>query len=185
MFIMFTGLRIGEAIDLQWKDLDLSEKNPKVSVTSSSVTLKNRDGDTKKKYINSSSSTKTTSGNRTIPLNKQALEIIEIEKNLNPKHKKDDYVFITENGGKIKSRQNVNRTLSNMMTRAGCSISTCTPHELRHSFGSALLKNGVDIKVVSQLLGHKDISITYNVYIHILEEQKIDAINSLNNIINI
>ena len=185
MFIMFTGLRIGEAIDLQWKDLDLSEKNPKVSVTSSSVTLKNRDGDTKKKYINSSSSTKTTSGNRTIPLNKQALEIIEIEKNLNTKHKKDDYVFITENGGKIKSRQNVNRTLSNMMTRAGCSISTCTPHELRHSFGSALLKNGVDIKVVSQLLGHKDISITYNVYIHILEEQKIDAINSLNNIINI
>ena len=185
MFIMFTGLRIGEAIDLQWKDLDLSKNNPKVSVTSSSVTLKNRDGDTKKKYINASSSTKTTSGNRTIPLNKQALEIIEIEKNLNPKHKKDDYVFITENGGKIKSRQNVNRTLSNMMTRAGCSISTCTPHELRHSFGSALLKNGVDIKVVSQLLGHKDISITYNVYIHILEEQKIDAINSLDNIINI
>ena len=65
------------------------------------------------------------------------------------------------------------------MMRAGCSIPTCTPHELRHSFGSALIKKGVDIKVVSKLLGHKDVTITYNIYIHILEEQEIEAVKSL------
>lgn len=184
MFIMFTGLRIGEAMDLQWKDLDLSSKNPKVYVTSNAVKLKDREGKSTKKYIDVSSDTKTISGNRVVPLNTQALEIIEIEKKLNPSYNGDDYVFITENGTKIASRQNVNRTLTRMMVRADCSIPNCTPHELRHSFGSALLRNGVDIKIVSQLLGHKDISVTYNVYIHILEEQKIDAINSLDNIIN-
>ena len=74
--------------------------------------------------------------------------------------------------------------LNDMMKRAGCSIQTCTPHELRHSFGSALIKNGTDIKVVSQLLGHKDISVTYNVYIHILEEQEIEAVKCLDNLLN-
>ena len=183
MFIMFTGLRIGEAIDLQWKDLDLGE-NPRVYVRSSSVTLKNRDENSNKKYIISSSSTKSNSGNRVVPLNKQALEIIGKEQNLNPNHTSDSYVFITKNGKKIQSRQNVNRTLNDMMKRAGCSIQTCTPHELRHSFGSALIKNGTDIKVVSQLLGHKDISVTYNVYIHILEEQEIEAVKCLDNLLN-
>lgn len=49
-----------------------------------------------------------------------------------------------------------------------------TPHELRHTFGSLLIKKGVDIKVVSKLLGHKDISVTYNIYIHVLQEQEIE-----------
>lgn len=183
IFIMFTGLRISEAIDLQWIDLDLTSNNPKVYVRSSAVKLKTRDG-SGKKYEDSSSSTKTSAGYRIVPLSKQAMDIIDIEGKLNPNHTDDDYVFITQNGEKIKSRQNVNRTLKNMMSRAGCSIPTCTPHELRHTFGSVLLKNGTDIKVVSQLLGHKDISVTYNIYIHILEEQKIEAINNFN-VINI
>lgn len=185
MFIMFTGLRIGEAIDLQWKDLDLDAENPVVYVRSSAVKIKDRKGTSGKKYIDSSSSTKSIAGNRIVPLNKQAMEIIDTEKKLNPTHKSGDYVFITKNGEKIKSRQNVNRTLTNMMVRAKCSIPNCTPHELRHSFGSALIRNGVDIKVVSQLLGHKDISVTYNVYIHILDEQRIKAVKSLDDILTI
>lgn len=178
MFIMFTGLRIGEAIDLQWEDLYLSNQNSKVYVKSNSSRVKTRTS-MKEKYETVSTTTKSFSGRRVVPLNKQALEIIAKEEALNPSHTPEDYVFITESGGKIKSRQNVNRTLKNMMTRAGCSIPSCTPHELRHSFGSALIKDGVDIKIVSKLLGHKDISVTYNVYIHILEEQEIDAVKSL------
>ena len=178
MFMMFTGIRIGEAIDLQWKDIDLSGETPKVHVRSNSSRVKSRNGGDEK-YETVSTTTKTRSGFRSIPLNKQALEIINKEENLNPKHTPDDYVFITKSGKKIKSRQNVNRTLKNMMLRAGCSIPTCTPHELRHSFGSALIKKGVDIKVVSKLLGHKDVTITYNIYIHILEEQEIEAVKSL------
>ncbi len=179
IFLIFTGLRISEAIDLQWRDVDLDSDIKRIKISSTSVQLKNRKENATTKYITSSSSTKTQSGERFIPLNDKALEIIEYERKLNPKHKPNDYVFITKNGGKIQSRQNVNRTLKQMVVRSGCTTD-CTPHELRHTFGSLLLKKGVDIKIVSELLGHKDISVTYNIYIHILEEQKVSALNVLN-----
>lgn len=178
MFIMFTGLRIGEAIDLKWSNVELGD-SPRVHVTSSSVQLKNRNKKTNTKYIEESTTTKSYSGERYVPLNQTALEILEYEDKLNPNHNSTDYVFITENRDKIKSRQNVNRTLRDMLVRSGCSVQNCTPHGLRHSFGSALLRKGVDIKVVSKLLGHKDITVTYNVYIHILKEQEIEAVSGL------
>lgn len=168
VFILYTGLRISEAIGLQWNEVDIDNKKIKVT---NNATIKGKN-----------SSTKTPSGTRIIPLNDIALEIINIENKLNPSHNINDYVFITKNGGQIASRQNINRTLQNMVVRAGCSVNKLSPHELRHSFGSALLRKGVDIKIVSKLLGHKDITVTYNIYIHILKEQEITAINMLNDI---
>lgn len=168
VFILYTGLRVSEAIGLQWNNVDI--QNKKITVINN-ATLKGKN-----------SSTKTPSGTRTIPLNDIAFEIINIENKLNPSHNDNDYVFITKNGGKIASRHNINRTLQKMINRAGCSVDKLSPHELRHSFGSALLRKGVDIKIVSKLLGHKDITVTYNVYIHILNEQEVTAINILNDI---
>ena len=166
MFIMFTGLRIDEAIDLKWKDLDLKQNTPRVNVTSTSIIVKDRDNISVKSIF---PFPHQQNFGTNVPLNTQALEIITYEKKLNPAHSDTDYVFITKNGGKIQSRQNVNRTLKKMMSRANCSIPYCTPHELRHSLRSALLRNGVNIKVVSIFLEHKDITVTYNIHIHILE----------------
>lgn len=148
MFILFTGIRISEGIELQWKDINSEKKY--FTVSKNAATVKDRSDDNK--YVHSVSSTKTQSGYRSIPLNEQALLIIEHEEKLNPDHTPDDYVFITKNGGKIKSRQNVNRTLKKIMLRANCSVSECTVHALRHTFGSLLIKKGVDIKVVSEIL---------------------------------
>mgnify|MGYP005774410921 CR=1 FL=1 len=178
MFILFTGIRISEGIELQWKDINSEKKY--FTVSKNAATVKDRSDDNK--YVHSVSSTKTQSGYRSIPLNEQALLIIEHEEKLNPDHTPDDYVFITKNGGKIKSRQNVNRTLKKIMLRANCSVSECTVHALRHTFGSLLIKKGVDIKVVSEILGHKDVSVTYNIYIHIIDEQKVSAMAKLNEI---
>ena len=55
-------------------------------------------------------------------------------------------------------------------------------HTLRHTFASLLIKKGVDIKIVSDILGHKDVAFTYNTYVHILEEQKVQAMSLLDNI---
>ena len=54
-------------------------------------------------------------------------------------------------------------------------VKHCGLHALRHSFGSYLLASGIDIKVVSILMGHKDVSTTYNYYIHISNQQLIEA----------
>ncbi len=183
MFIVVTGLRIGEAMALQWNDVNKNDKF--IIIRKTSVTIKNRgqgQDDHSPKHITSTQSTKTRAGERIVPLNKTALEIIAYEESLNPNHQSTDYVFINKNGEQIKSRQNINRTLKNIMSRAGCSVNNLTPHELRHTFGSLLIEKGVDIKVVSELLGHKDIKMTYNIYIHVLEKQKAKAITVLDKI---
>ena len=53
-------------------------------------------------------------------------------------------------------------------------------HDLRHSFGSELIKQNVDIKVISKLMGHADVTTTYNIYIHILDEQCCSAVDIFN-----
>lgn len=181
MFIVMTGLRIGEAMALQWNDVNRKDKY--IIIRKTSVTLKNRDENNNgPKRILSTQTTKTRAGERIIPLNESAIQILEYEESLNPDHTNNDYVFITKNGDRIKSSSNVRRTLNNIMSRAGCSVDTLTPHELRHTFGSLLIEKNVDIKVVSELLGHTDIKMTYNIYIHVLEKQKAKAITALDKI---
>ena len=73
-------------------------------------------------------------------------------------------------------RRQIERTLERMLKNAGLSDKEYTPHSLRHGYGSILLSEGVDIKTVSVLLGHKDVSTTYNIYIHVLEKDKEQAV---------
>ena len=58
-----------------------------------------------------------------------------------------------------------------------CSLRVCL---LRHGYGSILISKGADIKLVSELLGHSDVTFTYNVYIGIFQEDKRKAVNLLN-----
>lgn len=54
-------------------------------------------------------------------------------------------------------------------------------HALRHTFASKCFKAKpkIDVKIISEILGHSDIKITQNTYVHLLEEQKIEAIELL------
>ena len=45
-----------------------------------------------------------------------------------------------------------------------------------------LFKNGVDIKVISKLLGHSSVKITYDIYVHVIEEQQIAAVKNIVNL---
>ena len=55
----------------------------------------------------------------------------------------------------------------------------CGVHTLRHTFASMLFQNGCDIKVVSEILGHSDTKITENIYIHVIQQQKVKAIQGI------
>ena len=73
--------------------------------------------------------------------------------------------------------RNIDRMLRNILTK--CNIKPCGVHALRHTYASMLFKKGVDVKTVSELLGHADVSITYNTYIHLIKEQKQQAVTLL------
>ncbi len=67
------------------------------------------------------------------------------------------------------SGRNLNRAYKRHLQRAGLST-TFRFHDLRHTCATLLLKQGVHVKFVQELLGHGDIAITLNVYSHVLPD---------------
>ena len=172
-FLLYTGLRIGEALALTWDDIDFQNKTVKVSKNLKQV--KNRDNDNQGKYkVIIQDSTKTSSGSRIVPLNNKAIESLNYIKKITGQYK---YVFSTETGNNVSGR-----TYDTMFRKIqeNCGFTEIYGvHALRHTFASLLFKKGVDVKTVSEILGHKDVSVTYNTYIHLIQEQKMNAINLL------
>lgn len=79
-----------------------------------------------------------------------------------------DIVFVNSRGGTM-SRVGFYKVLQLLTAKAGI-MKDVSPHTLRHSFASHLLENGVDLRVVQELLGHEDISTT-QIYTHISKQQ--------------
>lgn len=176
--LMYTGLRIGELLALTWDDIDFSNKI--VSISKNAVVAKVDDnGETHYKLINQNS-TKTKNGIRVIPLTERALcalkEIYDITGS-------EKYVMCSSNGKQITPR-NINRMFHSILKQTGISNNdktSCGVHTLRHTFASMLFKEGCDVKVVSEILGHNDTTITENIYIHLIQQQKIMAIQNIDN----
>lgn len=180
-FIMYTGLRVSEATALRWSNVEKDFSAINV-VESHSVALKrnNKDEriskDGKNEYELIVKTPKTESGFRTIPCSSRAIEILQYMWN---KRKSDDgYVFLTRSG-KTYGKRALASTLGHMMNSSNCSRKDYTIHGLRHGFGSVLISKGVDIKIVSKLLGHKNISTTYDIYIGVYKEDEVAAIKNV------
>ena len=171
-FLLNTGLRLGELLELQWdRDVDLEKRM--IRVENSLVVVKNRDNSSEKKTMKVlQDSTKSEAGERTIYLNDEALDALQHLQKLTGRF---SHVIATRNGETVQP-SNIDRMMRTVCERAGLKDRSFGPHALRHSFATNLISGGVDIKVVSELLGHSDISVTYNTYIHVINEQKKDAL---------
>ena len=86
-------------------------------------------------------------------------------------------VFLLNTGQRVTAK-NMQRSLTRLVKRAGIT-KNITLHTLRHTYGSTLLRRGVPIEVVSSLMGHANISITYNKYIHVLHEERVKAVDAV------
>lgn len=169
-----TGLRVGEMLALDWSDIDTDNKIMRISKTiqSNVAEIENfeivgRDNLLKK-------SPKTHSGKRVIPLNSSTLWYIEELKQYDNRHHIiSKYVATTKNGNRVLAR-NLHRSLERLVVRANLN-ENISLHTLRHTFGSTLLRRKVPIEIVSSLMGHANITITYNKYIHVIQEEKAKA----------
>jgi integrase len=165
--LIYTGMRIGELLGLKWENINYDKKIAKIE--DSVIYVKNRgklnDNDGKPKYILlEQESVKSESSERYVQLNNKAITALQAIQTFNGKH---THVMASKNGS-ITSHRNFDRMIRNILTR--CGLEPCGAHTLRHTFASMLFKNGVDVKTVSTLLGHSDVSVTYNTYIHLIKE---------------
>ena len=168
ILIIYTGLRIGELMALTWNDIDFKNKTLNVNKSRAKGKI---DGKTAL-YIKDP---KSESGTRTIPLSDRAIYALQKIKECSS----SDSDLIVSN---TSSESNITRTINRMLFRAGCETEKCGLHALRHTFGSLLLEKGVDLKTISYLLGHSDITVTANIYLHITREKAINSIEVLNKV---
>ncbi len=176
MIMLNTGVRVGEMIALTWDDIDLNKRTMDINKSVMS-NIKNRDLKASKKRIQITASTKTQNGNRIIYLNDSAIFYLnQMKEYIRNHHIDTNFVSCADNGNETTAR-NLQRTFDLVLTKAN--IEHCGLHILRHSFGSSLIRKGIDISVISKLMGHSSPAITRAKYIHVLKEQQIEAIKLL------
>ena len=157
---LYSGLRIGELIALQWSDIDFVKDILTVSKSC-------HDG----KYGLIIDEPKTASSRRVIPLPKQLLPILKGIK------KKSDSPFVVSANGKSVSVRSYQRSFELLLKKL--KIPHKGFHSLRHTFATRALECGMDVKTLSEILGHKNPTVTLNRYAHSLMEYKADMMNRL------
>lgn len=160
LLCLYSGLRIGELIALQWSDIDF---------TKGVLTVSKSCHDSKDGLI--IDEPKTTNSRRLIPLPKQLLPILKGIK------KKSISPFVVSANGSPVSIRSYQRSFELLLKRLN--IPHKGFHSLRHTFATRALECGMDVKTLSEILGHKNPTITLNRYVHSLMEHKQEMMNRL------
>ena len=159
-----TGLRRAELLGLQWRDIDLENGFLRVQRI-----LQRIDGQTIIKPP------KTDKSRREIGLDDEALELLRRLRERNP----HEFVFCKKDGSPY-SPTYVSRKAGEIARKAGFPMRL---HDQRHAFATLALVAKVEAKVVQEVLGHKDIGTTLDLYTHVLREQKKDAAQAIGNVL--
>ncbi|ADZ83130.1 tyrosine-type recombinase/integrase [Cellulosilyticum lentocellum] len=186
---LHTGMRVGEIMALKWHNVDLIDHMIHVKESSRLVKEYDSEGNGEDKVI--TKSPKTKAGIRDIPIHPSLSEELTAYK-AEHNGQDDDYVFKNSKGNQIKydSIAKAHKLLCEKAkirpyTEIGSNGESIikykgiTFHGIRHSFATRLIEQGVDVKTVSQLLGHTDVKITLNRYVHSTDDTKKDAIHKL------
>ncbi len=165
----YTGLRIGELLALEWKDL-----NEDCSILTVSKTVyrgKNENGD----WRLCVDTPKTRSSFRRIPLPEHLCAILAKKRNFSP----SPYIVQNKKGERMSIRS-YQYIFERLTEKAG--VRKLNFHAIRHTFATRALENGMDIKTLSEIMGHKDASITLNRYAHSMMETKIEMMKKMTKI---
>ena len=155
-------------LQLAWNDLNLENKT--ITVNKAVQKIK---GEIK---INTP---KTKSSIRTIRLCDECIRLLsELKANQEPKSK---YIFPSTVTGEIRDTSAVTRRLHRIQDRAG--VPRIRFHDLRHSFATLSLEQGMDIKTVSHMLGHTDAGFTMNTYMHVTDSMQENVANTMGNLL--
>jgi len=117
---------------------------------------------------------------RVVPLTEASIQAIRDYQRVRPETD-SDRLLVSQWGEPLHPRA-VNRKLQDALKRAGLSDKGVTPHQLRHTFATHLIRNGVDVRTVQELLGHSDLTTTAK-YLHSDTRTKQAAVARLNGLL--
>ncbi len=159
---LYTGIRIGELCALKWKHISLTEKTIKIEHTMQRLQYEHTLTENKTRII--VTEPKSNSAYRTIPLPDFVVNLIS------PFAGSSEGYVLSENGfSVIEPRTMQNRFKSYL---AEGNINDANFHSLRHTFATRCVEAGIDIKTISEILGHSNVKITLDKYVHSSMEQK-------------
>ena len=161
---MYTGLRIGEILALQWLDVDLDRKFISVSKNTEHIFGKGSILQTPK----------TESSIREVAIPNQLYDILI---KFAPQKDEEWDNFITSNRPKPQEHRTASRCAERLLAKIGVEYKGF--HSFRHSYATKMLESGVNTKVVSDLLGHSNISTTLNIYSHTSNDLKKECVDKV------
>ena len=154
---LHTGMRLGELTSLKWEYVDIN--NGVIKVKTTKVRVRNKEGDNEtSKTVVMITEPKTEDSIREVPISSIVLEQLKEQKVY-----ESDYVFPKTNGEGYDNRS-IQKYFSLLTTSLG--IQDKSFHTLRHTFATNALESGMDIKTLSAILGHSDVTTTLNYYVH-------------------
>lgn len=164
-FVLQTGLRTGELVALQWRNVDFKKRTLTID---HSMEYRYNVGEWR------IGEPKSKSGYRTIPLTEEAIRILKDQKEKNKKIKVipmefSEYIFLCRKGTPIKN-STYDTALFKICDKVG--MKRFSMHVLRHTFATRCIEAGMKPKTLQILLGHSNIGITMNLYVHTTEEEK-------------
>ena len=169
---LFTGIRIGELCALKWSDFSFSDKEFQVKRTMQR--LHNLNENTARKTFIEIGEPKSPSSLRKIPIP------AELMKYLKSAYVEGAYVLSGSRDKFVEPRTMENRFKSVLRK---CGVQRINFHVLRHSFATKCVELGFDIKSLSEILGHANVNITLNRYVHPSMKLKHANMNKLNSFI--
>lgn len=176
--LLYTGMRSGECLGLQWEDIDFENKRLHIRHNLADVGGKH--------YL---STPKTKSSIRYIVISDNLIAILQEHKREQEKiialagkrFEHPEMVFTSETG-KYKDRSALNTTFKKFIAKT--EFNYLTLHSLRHSNATLLLNKGVDLKIISEHLGHSDIGTTASIYASVIASAKTRVSNIIDEGLN-
>lgn len=198
-FMCLTGVRVGELGGIQWKDIDVRNKIIRIERALSCNYVEG----VKRQML---TTPKTVNSVRTIPFIGEMEEILRSQKSKQAALKKslgkrwrstgelDDLVFTTTMGSpctRYVVDKEIKKALQRMWLKEAAAaakenrepveIRDFHPHSLRHTFATRCFEAGMEPKVVQMLMGHSSITVTLNIYTHVMKSKMFEEVSKFGN----
>lgn len=173
LICLYTGIRVGELCALTWERISLSDKTLCICQTMQRIQKRTKEDERTHIIMDAP---KSSSSNRTIPISTALYELL----NLYPFEKKG---YFLSGSSEIVEPRRIQYRFQKVLK--DCHLNRCNFHILRHTFATRCVEANIDIKTLSEILGHSSVNITMNRYVHPSLNMKRDSMEKLADFITV